>query len=201
MGNGKNGNGKKPFIDLGGNIDLGFNIKLPKINTGRPTSKINTGPLKKNFGNNETGMRQIKAGSSFDTMSSFRGSGPVKAGSSFDTSNAFKGLLATSKGGNQEIKISKEDIAKLRAGIQRFSSGGQSLGRGLRKGASGIGSKTRGPLQSIGVRKSEDARKSDLLAQKKDIQKELRGIAKPKRESALPAQNILSSLRARFGLS
>lgn len=194
------GNGKKPFIDLGGNIDLGFNIKLPKIDTGRPTSKINTGPLKNNFNNNETGMKQIKAGSSFDTMSSFRGSGPVKAGSSFDTSNAFKGLLSTSKGGNQEIKISKEDIAKIRAGFKRFSSGGESLGRGLRKGGAGISSRTRGPLQSIGVRQSEDAKRSELLASKKEIQKQLRGIAKPKRESALPSQNIVSSIRAKFGL-
>ncbi len=86
-------------------IDLGFKIDLPKVNTVPPSTP-----------NINTGMRQIKAGGSFDTTSS------------------FKGLLATSKGGSQEIKISKEDIEKLRAGFKRFTSGGESLGKRLRSG-------------------------------------------------------------------
>jgi hypothetical protein len=171
-----NGNRKKPFIDLGGPIDLGFGIDLPKVSTPRPSSNINTGPMPKPFGMSKinTGMRSIQAGSSFDTT------------------NSFKGLLATSKGGKQEIKISKEDIAKLRAGFKKFSQGGEALGRGLRKGGGARSRLLRGPLQS-------PSNRSRLEAEKAAIQKRLMEIDMPQRPRATPKPTVLSGIRKRLG--
>lgn len=176
-------------IDLGGPIDLGFNLNGNRPKRKQRKSKLPRVSVPSMRFEGQTGMRSISAGPSFDTMSSFRGAGSVRAGSSFDTSSAFKGMLA--RKGDQNISISKQDLQDIGVSIKKFTQGGQNLGKAL---AGKSRKQSRGPLQSSGVRTKQEMEKEKL-------EKRLAELNKPQRSNALPAQNILSGLRKRFGLS